>query len=96
MDAAELAGADEGYGQPGVVHGVIEILGEPAVTLTEVPAHRWHRWREAERAAREPLGPLHLPPAAAHTGVRAPFALPDGTALDLVLTSSGWARRLSR
>ena len=41
------------------------------------------------------LGPLVLPEAVAHTGVRAPFAFPDGTRSDLVLTPRGWHRRAS-
>ena len=59
----------------GVVHGRIEILGEPPVDVVEIPAHRWHRW--AETADRPPeMAPLTLPEAIAHTGVRAPFAIP--------------------
>ncbi|MEL6890720.1 MAG: hypothetical protein AAFP84_03935 [Actinomycetota bacterium] len=92
-----------GYVQEGVVHGRIEILGEDPVDLVEVPARRWHRWAtdpgrrtsgETHRSASLP--PLDLPDAAAHTGVRAPFAFPDGSVLDLVLTRSGWARRRVR
>jgi hypothetical protein len=79
-----------GYVQEGVVHGVIEVLGEPTITLVEVPARRWHRWA----ANGSGLGPQELPDAIAHTGVRAPFAFPDGTVDDLVLTPSGWARRI--
>lgn len=79
--------ADE---QAGVVHGAIEVAGEPTIELVEVPAHRWHRWTSA---ADPQLGPLDVPVAAAHTGVRAPFAFPDGSTLDLVLTPTGWARR---
>jgi hypothetical protein len=79
-----------GYEQRGVVHGTIEILGEPPVELVEVPAHRWHRW------AAGPLEPLALRSVAAHTGVRSPFAFPDGTVDDLVLTADGWARRVDR
>ena len=84
-----------GYEQAGVVHGSIEILGEPTVELTEVPAARWHRWTTAldgATAGRE-LGPLLLPEAVAHTGIRAPFMFPDGNSSDLVLTRSGWRRR---
>ena len=40
----DRASIDVGYEQIGVVHGAIEILGEPRVELVEVPAHRWHRW----------------------------------------------------
>jgi hypothetical protein len=83
------AGVD-GYGQPGVVHGAVEILGEPRLELVEVPAHRWHRW-----SADGLPDPVDLPTVAAHTGVRAPFAFPDGTVDDLVLTAGGWARRLT-
>lgn len=79
-----------GYDQAGVVHGALEILGEPAVELAEVPAHRWHRWSGV------PFGPLTLPEAVAHTGVRAPFTFPDGSTSDLVVTPAGWARRADR
>lgn len=75
----------DGYGQRGVVHGVVELAGG-ALHLTEVPAHRWHRWGGA-------LGPLAVPAAYAHTGLRAPFAFPDGTAADWVLTPDGWRSR---
>ncbi len=87
-----------GYEQPGVVHGAIEILGEPTVELVEAPAHRWHRWTTGPThdAARSGFGPLVLPEAVAHTGVRAPFRFPDGSSSDLVLTRSGWRRRVSR
>jgi hypothetical protein len=37
--------------------------------------------------------PVAFPVAVAHTGVRAPFAFPDGTRSDLVLTPAGWHRR---
>ncbi|MEX2627553.1 MAG: hypothetical protein WD225_11770, partial [Ilumatobacteraceae bacterium] len=40
------------------------------------------------------LGPVDLTPARAHTGVRVPFVLPDGTVLDWVLTRRGWCRRV--
>jgi len=82
---------DRGYEQSGVVHGSIEVLGEPTVDLAEVPAHRWHRWAAAD--ATVGLGPLPVPAASAHTGVRSPFVFPDGTSLDLVVTPSGWRRR---
>ena len=39
-----------------------------------------------------PLGPVALPDAFAHTGLRAPFAFPDGTVADWVLTPDGWRR----
>lgn len=82
-----------GYTQSGVVHGAIEILGEPPLELVEVPARRWHRWTTVE--ADPTLAPLRVEVAMAHTGVRAPFAFPDGSVLDLVLTPDGWRRRPS-
>ncbi|MGA9277879.1 hypothetical protein [Ilumatobacter sp.] len=84
----------DGYEQIGVVHGAIEILGEPTVELSEEPAHRWHRW--IPRDADAGLAPVRLPVAVAHSGLRAPFAFPDGTVLDPVLTSTGWRRRATR
>ncbi|MFK7919702.1 MAG: hypothetical protein AB8G14_16625 [Ilumatobacter sp.] len=80
----------DGYQQPGVVHGVIEVLGEPTIELAEAPAARWHRWTEGPS---EPMGPMPAPSASAHTGIRAPFAFPDDTSLDLVLTPTGWRTR---
>jgi len=93
-----------GYEQPGVVHGSIEILGETPVELTEVAARRWHRWStgpkiahtDPEIAQEVAMGPLPLPEAVAHTGVRAPFRFPDGSISDLVLTPAGWRRRALR
>jgi hypothetical protein len=70
------------------VHGVIDVLGEPRLELAEVPAHRWHRWSGTGQ-----LAPLALPSVTAHTGVRSPFAFPDGSVSDLVLTARGWALR---
>ncbi len=75
-------GVDGGYAQDGVVHGVVELAPSP-LHLTEVPARRWHRWGDT-------LGPVVVPEAYAHTGVRAPFAFPDGTVADWVLTPDGW------
>lgn len=83
-----------GYEQKGVVHGAIEVLGEPTIDLAEIPAHRWHRWVAADRAP--DLGAVELPSAIAHTVLRAPFAFPDGTVLDPVLTPSGWCNRAAR
>lgn len=87
-----------GYEQAGVVHGAIEILGEPAVELVEVAAHRWHRWSTGSAAADVgvEMAPLVLPEVVAHTGVRAPFRFPDGGTSDLVLTSDGWRLRADR
>ena len=77
---------EHGYEQPGVVHGIVELLGRPHVTFTEAPAHRWHRWGDA-------LEPVTIHTALAHTGLRAPFAFPDGTTADWVLTPDGWRTR---
>ncbi len=79
-----------GYHQHGVVHGTIEILGEPPVELAEIAAHRWHRWTEEPSVT---LEPMRLPAVVAHTGVRAPFRFPDGSVIDWVLTSHGWRER---
>jgi len=80
-----------GYEQSGVVHGAIEVLGEPTIDLEEIPAHRWHRWGGIDDVSG--LGAVELAPAVAHTALRAPFAFPDGTVLDPVLTPSGWRSR---
>ena len=90
--AGERAALDHGYEQVGVLHGAVDILGEPRLELVEIPARRWHRWT-TDRAG---FGPLSLPDVTAHTGVRSPFAFPDGTVSDLVLTPRGWGRRASR
>lgn len=71
-----------GYEQSGVVHGAIELPGS-SLPLTEVPARRWHRWGSI-------LGPLPLADAYAHGGLFAPFAFPDGTTAEWVLTPDGW------
>jgi hypothetical protein len=81
----------EGYEQRGVVHGRIDVQGEEPVELTELPAHRWHRWSTS--GSSPSLGPIALREAVAHTGVRAPFVFPDGTIADLVLTADGWRSR---
>lgn len=94
----------EGYEQSGTVHGVVEILDEPRIELTEVSAHRWHRWAHVAADESVPLairravasltlGPIPVGPAAAHSGLRAPFSFPNGSQLDLVLTPQGWRRR---
>jgi hypothetical protein len=75
--------AINGYEQAGVVHGQIELGGSDPVHLDEAPAHRWHRWGDE-------LAPVEVPEAFAHTGVRAPFAFPDGSIADWVLTPDGW------
>jgi hypothetical protein len=79
-----LPGGD-GYEQTGVVHGLVELPRGP-LHLTEAPSRRWHRWA-AE------LDALVVPAAYAHTGLRAPFAFPDGTVSDWVLTPDGWRSR---
>lgn len=84
--------ADDGtvaYEQHGVVHGAIDVMGEPRIEVVEEPAHRWHRWTASPGG----LGPSPVAPVVAHTGVRATFAFPDGTVDDLVLTPLGWRRR---
>ncbi len=95
--AGHRAALDVGYEQVGVVHGAVDVLGEPRLELAEVPAHRWHRWTvESDGDTNDSsdlLGPLPLPEVRAHAGVRAPFVFPDGSVSDLVLTPAGWARR---
>lgn len=86
-----VAGGPDGYVQDGVVHGVVELAGHPPTNFVEAPARRWRRWAPPG----VDLGPVPLPVARAHTGVRAPFALPDGTRLDWVLTARGWCARSS-
>ena len=75
----------DGYVQDGVVHGLIELRRRSAA---------------AGRGAGPALAPLGrrartgaVPDAFAHTGLRAPFAFPDGTVADWVLTPDGWRRR---
>ena len=89
--AATPTAIEGGYEQTGVVHGAIEVLGEPTIDLAEVPAHRWHRWGPAGDPPS--MGPIAVPIASAHTGLRAPFAFPNDTMIDLVVTPSGWRRR---
>ncbi len=83
---AEPAPIADGYVQDGVVHGLVELAGGP-LRLVEAAARRWHRWGPA-------LGPVALEEAFAHTGLRAPFAFPDGTVADWVLTPDGWRQRV--
>lgn len=85
------APADHGYQQAGVVHGVVEVLGQAPVELVEAPGHRWHRWREGCD-----LAPVELDEVVAHTGLRAVFAFPDGSTVDWVLSPRGWHRRAGR
>ena len=88
----ERAAIDHGYEQSGVVHGDVEVFGESRLALAEIPARRWHRWTSDPSG----FGPLTLPEVTAHTGVRSPFAFPDGNVSDLVLTPRGWAQRVPR
>jgi hypothetical protein len=81
---ASVSRLPDGYDQDGVVHGIVELAGGP-LRLDEAPARRWHRWGDA-------LGPAAVPDAFAHTGLRAPFAFPDGTVADWVLSPDGWRR----
>jgi hypothetical protein len=97
--------APRGYSQSGVVHGSIEVAGERAVELEEVPARRWHRWVDADLDAGfgsavgagrsgPAMAPIELAAARAHTGVRAAFRFPDGSTIDWVATTDGWRRRV--
>lgn len=86
-----LVGHVDGYSQAGVVHGQIELMSRSPIELSEIPARRWRRW------SREPsLPPIDLPTVVAHTGLRAPFAFPDGTVSDWVVTPHGWRQRAGR
>ena len=76
-----------GYRQDGVVYALVE-LAEGPLRLDEVPARRWHRWGAS-------LDPVRPGLATAHVGLRAPFAFPDGTVSDWVLTGDGWRERSS-
>jgi hypothetical protein len=84
----EPTSIDNGFAQSGVVHGRIDVLGRAAIDLCEAPATRWRRW-----IAGAQLAALELPGVVAHTGLRAPFAFPDGTVSDWVVTPDGWRRR---
>lgn len=77
----------DGYEQPGVVHGIVEVAGRARLDFVEAPARRWRRWSSTA------LGPTPIPPVRAHTGPRMVFGFPDGTVSDLVLTPSGWRTR---
>jgi hypothetical protein len=82
---------NDGYEQVGVVHGMVEILGRATVEMAEIPAHRWHRWSENPG-----LAPLSMEVVMAHGGLRAPFAFPDGSVSDSVLSPRGWRSRAQR
>ena len=70
------------------MHGRIDVIGRPATEVDEVPAVRWRRWATAGT-----LATLEQPGVVAHTGLRAPFAFPDGSVADWVLTPQGWRSR---
>ena len=89
----EVEPIDDGYHQVGVLHGLVELQGRPNLQLAEIPAKRWHRWSTDPTGA---MGPVVLEPVVAHTGLRAPFAFPNGTVSDWVLTSAGWRTRRHR
>jgi len=78
----------DGFVQTGVVHGRIDVMGRTPTELTEVPARRWRRWREAKG-----MPPVELEHVIAHTGLRAPFLFPDGALSDWVVTPRGWRSR---
>ena len=73
----------------GVVHGEIEIGGADPSTSSR-------RRHTAGTAGGSELAPVELPEAFAHTGLRAPFAFPDGSVTDWVLTPDGWRERTRR
>jgi hypothetical protein len=85
----DALGIDDGFLQSGVVHGRIDVMGVPPIELAEVPAMRWRRWRSGTAMA-----PVGVPSVVAHTGLRAPFAFPDGAVTDWVLTPHGWRSRV--
>ena len=85
----EPSSFDDGFTQRGVVHGRIDVMGRPAIELAEVPATRWRRWTEGAG-----LSPVALAGVVAHTGLRAPFAFPDGAISDWVLGPHGWRARI--
>jgi hypothetical protein len=93
MDLEWYATADpeplaDGFRQWGTVHGRVDVMGRRATELVEVPALRWRRWRTAGT-----LAAVVQPGVIAHTGLRAPFAFPDGAIADWVLTPQGWRAR---
>ena len=85
----DVASVDDGFVQSGVVHGRIDVMGRPATELAEVPATRWRRW-----TAGSELPPVTVATVVAHTGLRAPFAFPEGAVSDWVLSPQGWRSRV--
>ena len=82
--ASEIA---NGYEQPGVVHGEIELMHRPNLELVEVPGHRWRRWGIGLNA----LTTTGSATDSTHAAHRAPFAFPDGTASQWTLDPTGWS-----
>ena len=82
--ASEIA---NGYEQPGVVHGEIELMHRPNLELVEVPGHRWRRWGIGLNA----LTTTGSATDSTHAAHRAPFAFPDGTASQWALDPTGWS-----
>jgi hypothetical protein len=77
---------EHGYRQEGVLLGDVETV-DGRVAITECSARRTHRWSIESL----PVDPFDV--AVAHLEARIPFRFPDGSALDLVATPDGWARR---
>lgn len=90
---SEPVAIDDGFFQDGVVHGVIEVAGSSPITVEEWSSRRWRRWWPESL----PVGWASTPPpldiAVAHTGHRAPIVGADGSLVDFVLVSDGWAIR---
>lgn len=80
---------ENGYSQAGVLMGDIETVNG-VVTVPEVVSVRTHRWTMATA-----LPPLFERHAFAHLRRRVAFRFEDETVMDLVLTPTGWMRRLS-
>lgn len=86
----EVVACPDGYEQPGVVHGTVEVQGRPKLELIEIPGHRWHRW------SAELVLPPVVPGEPDDGDLRAPFAFPDGAIADWVVSPSGWRPRARR
>lgn len=91
--ATEIA---NGYEQPGVVHGEIELMHRPNLELVEVPAHRWRRWGIG-LGALTTVSPEQTGETGTINGANglpcAPFAFPDGTSSTWRLDTHGWTSR---
>ncbi|MGE0879622.1 MAG: hypothetical protein AB7L13_03780 [Acidimicrobiia bacterium] len=79
-------GVDDGYGQTGEVHGVLNV-GEDVITLAGAPAWRTHRWNVDDPiiASSDEAGDAQD----VGDGLRAPIRLPSGV-YDRQLAVSGW------